>query len=74
MHVFNEGDDMVFGGDNYCHFYRKYNISLLLVALVRFVTLSWTLGKIAVIIGHPANGNPVLRLLTLVFMKIENRH
>ncbi len=42
--------------------------------MVRFVTLFWTLGKIVIITGHPADGDPVLRLLTLVFMKIENRH
>ena len=43
-------------------------------SLVTFVILSWTLGKIVTIIGHPANGNPVLRLLTLVFVQVENRH
>jgi hypothetical protein len=31
VHVFNNGDDMVLGGDNECHFYRKYNISPLSV-------------------------------------------
>ncbi len=29
VHVFNDGDVMVFGGDNECHFCREYNISLL---------------------------------------------
>jgi hypothetical protein len=42
-------------------------------SLVTFVTLSWTLGKIVIIIGHPANENQVLRLLTLFIMEIENR-
>ncbi len=43
-------------------------------SLVTFVTLSWTLGRFVLITGHPPNGNPVLRLLTLILMKIENRH
>lgn len=43
-------------------------------SLVRFVTLSWTLGQILIIVGHPTDGNPVLRLLTLVFVQVENRH
>ncbi len=29
VYVFNDGDVMVFGGDNECHFCREYNISLL---------------------------------------------
>jgi hypothetical protein len=29
VHVFNDGDVMVFGGDNECQFCREYNISLL---------------------------------------------
>ncbi len=37
-------------------------------SLVRFETLSWTLGRILIIVGHPTDGNPVLRLLTLVFV------
>jgi hypothetical protein len=31
VYVFNDGDIIVFGGDNECHFCREYNISLLLV-------------------------------------------
>jgi hypothetical protein len=34
VHVFNDGDVMVFGGDNACHFCREYNISLLPVILI----------------------------------------
>ncbi len=29
VYVFNDGDVMLFGGDNECHFFREYNISLL---------------------------------------------
>jgi hypothetical protein len=29
VYVFSDGDVMVFGGDNECHFCREYNISLL---------------------------------------------
>jgi hypothetical protein len=29
VHVFNDGDVVVFGGDNECHFCREYTISLL---------------------------------------------
>ena len=41
---------------------------------VRFVTLFWTLCQILIIVGHPPNWNPVFRLLTLVFVQVENRH
>jgi hypothetical protein len=43
-------------------------------SLVTFVTLSWTFVKFVLITGNPANGNPVLRLLALILMNIENRH